>query len=54
MLAIFDLLICALYPPFFTVDALAIYFNNVLIYQFWHLYVMALYGISRIGTFKKF
>uniref|UniRef100_A0AC34RKW7 G-protein coupled receptors family 1 profile domain-containing protein n=1 Tax=Panagrolaimus sp. JU765 TaxID=591449 RepID=A0AC34RKW7_9BILA len=51
LLAIFDSLICAIYIPFFTVDAFAIYYHNERLHHIWHSYAMILYGTSRVGEF---
>lgn len=45
------MLICMLYIPFFTVDALAIYYQIKTLHHLWHTYVMQLYGMSRFGKY---
>uniref|UniRef100_A0A915AQU8 G-protein coupled receptors family 1 profile domain-containing protein n=2 Tax=Parascaris univalens TaxID=6257 RepID=A0A915AQU8_PARUN len=53
VLAIFDMMICAIYIPFFTVDALAIYKSVQSLHHIWHSYVMQLYGLSRVVQFAS-
>ncbi|KAE9552114.1 hypothetical protein FO519_004694 [Halicephalobus sp. NKZ332] len=53
LLAIFDSLICAIYIPFFTVDAIAIYYKNEQLYHIWNNYIMFLYGTSRVVQFAS-
>uniref|UniRef100_A0A7E4VR17 G_PROTEIN_RECEP_F1_2 domain-containing protein n=1 Tax=Panagrellus redivivus TaxID=6233 RepID=A0A7E4VR17_PANRE len=48
LLAIFDSLICVIYIPFFTVDAIAIYYADEKLHHLWHSYVLILYGTSRV------
>lgn len=49
------MLICALYIPFFTMDALAIYYQIKSLHHLWHTYVMSIYCTSRFGLlFFKF
>ncbi|EFO17589.1 hypothetical protein LOAG_10909 [Loa loa] len=50
-LAIFDMLICVLYMPFFTMDALAIYYQINSFHHLWHTYVMQIYCMSRFVQF---
>uniref|UniRef100_A0AAF5PUK2 G_PROTEIN_RECEP_F1_2 domain-containing protein n=1 Tax=Wuchereria bancrofti TaxID=6293 RepID=A0AAF5PUK2_WUCBA len=50
-LAIFDMLICVLYIPFFTMDALAIYYQIKSLHHLWHTYVMQIYCMSRFVQF---
>uniref|UniRef100_A0A915DVH2 G-protein coupled receptors family 1 profile domain-containing protein n=1 Tax=Ditylenchus dipsaci TaxID=166011 RepID=A0A915DVH2_9BILA len=52
-LAIFDTLICAIYLPFFTVDAISIYYGQANLYKLWHSYAMVLYGTSRMVQFAS-
>ncbi|VDM99084.1 unnamed protein product [Thelazia callipaeda] len=50
-LALFDTLICILYIPFFTMDALAIYCQIDYLHHLWHTYALHLYGTSRFVQF---
>uniref|UniRef100_A0A158Q7I5 G_PROTEIN_RECEP_F1_2 domain-containing protein n=1 Tax=Elaeophora elaphi TaxID=1147741 RepID=A0A158Q7I5_9BILA len=52
LLAIFDMLICQLYIPFFTMDALAIYYQIESIHHLWHTYIMQIYCTSRFVQFS--
>uniref|UniRef100_A0A0N4ZE48 G_PROTEIN_RECEP_F1_2 domain-containing protein n=1 Tax=Parastrongyloides trichosuri TaxID=131310 RepID=A0A0N4ZE48_PARTI len=53
ILAILDLLICLMYIPFFTVDALAIYFKCSILHDIYQKYVMFLYGASKQTQFAS-
>ncbi|KAI1722056.1 7 transmembrane receptor (rhodopsin family) domain-containing protein [Ditylenchus destructor] len=53
VLAIFDTLICAIYLPFFTIDAISIYYDKVELSRIWHSYAMPLYGTSRVVQFAS-
>ena len=48
-MAALDGTICAIYGPFFAVDALALYLQIDWLWHLWHVYVMVLYSISRVG-----
>ncbi|KAL3984962.1 7 transmembrane receptor (rhodopsin family) protein [Acanthocheilonema viteae] len=50
-LAIFDMLICVIYIPFFTMDALAIYYQIKSLHHLWHTYIMQIYCTSRFVQF---
>ncbi|VDK28095.1 unnamed protein product [Gongylonema pulchrum] len=52
-LAIFDMLICMLYIPFFTVDALAIYYQISALHHLWHTYFGAVY-MMLCATFERY
>ncbi|VDM27126.1 unnamed protein product [Toxocara canis] len=52
VLAIFDMMICVIYIPFFTIDALAIFQSIETLHHIWHSYVMQLYGLSRVGNYS--
>ncbi|KHN81165.1 Rhodopsin, GQ-coupled [Toxocara canis] len=53
VLAIFDMMICVIYIPFFTIDALAIFQSIETLHHIWHSYVMQLYGLSRVVQFAS-
>uniref|UniRef100_A0A0K0E3W2 G_PROTEIN_RECEP_F1_2 domain-containing protein n=1 Tax=Strongyloides stercoralis TaxID=6248 RepID=A0A0K0E3W2_STRER len=53
VLAILDLFICLMYIPFFTIDALAIYFKLSFLHDLYQKYVMFLYGFSKQTQFAS-
>ncbi|CAJ0586357.1 unnamed protein product, partial [Mesorhabditis spiculigera] len=53
ILATFDLLMDLFYVPFFTVDALAIYGENVMLHEIWHTYAIFLYGAGKLVQFAS-
>ncbi|CAB3398968.1 unnamed protein product [Caenorhabditis bovis] len=53
VLAILDLLMDLLYIPFFTVDALAIYHENELLYYMWNQYALFIFGLSKMIQFAS-
>ncbi|VDN54611.1 unnamed protein product [Dracunculus medinensis] len=53
VLAIFDMLICLLYIPFFTIDALALFYSINSLHHIYNSYVIQVYGISKFVQFAS-
>uniref|UniRef100_A0AC35TV34 G_PROTEIN_RECEP_F1_2 domain-containing protein n=1 Tax=Rhabditophanes sp. KR3021 TaxID=114890 RepID=A0AC35TV34_9BILA len=64
-LSILDFLICLIYIPLMSLDALAIYHKNGYLHELWHDYALILYGLARqvqfastyivlLGTIERF